>query len=148
MRLAREIRDAAGGEADPGVGDVNLVGQHRHAHRVDGRHIRANQRQQHVQIMDHQVEDDIDVETSRGKGTKPVHLDEARVRHERQGDADGWIITLGMADREGRARRRRGGDHLIRVRDDRAMGFSTRTATHARETAGPRGGGSRSARRP
>ena len=67
--------------------------------------------------MDHQVEDDVDVETSRGEGTEPVHLDEARVRHERQGDADGWIITLGMADREGRARRRRGGDHLIRLRD-------------------------------
>ena len=40
----------------------------------------ADERQHDVEIVNHQVEDDVDVEAAIRKRAEPVHLDEARVR--------------------------------------------------------------------
>src|SRR5262245_36774033 len=74
-----EIRDAAVREAEPHVGDVDPRRNHRDAHRLERRHVGTDDREYDVQVVNHQVEDDVDVEAALGKGAQPVDLDEARV---------------------------------------------------------------------
>ena len=75
----REVGDAAVLEPQPRVGDVDAPGQHRHADRLDRRDLRPHERQDDVEVVDHQVEDDVDVEAALGERAEPVHLDEPRV---------------------------------------------------------------------
>ena len=57
----RGIGDAAVREADARVGDVDLVGEHRRADRIDGRDRRADDRLHDIDVVDHQVEHDVHV---------------------------------------------------------------------------------------
>ena len=49
--------------------------------------------------MNHQVEDDVDVEAALGKPAQPMDLDEPRRREERQRRRDRRVEPLGVADR-------------------------------------------------
>ena len=75
----REVGDAAVGEAQPDVGDVDARRQHRHADRLDADHLAADELEHQPEVVDHQVEDHVDVEAALGERPQPVHLDEPRL---------------------------------------------------------------------
>ena len=94
----RQIRDAAGRKPQPDVRDVDARRQHRHTDSVDRHHRRIDDRQDHVEIVDHQVEHDVDVEAALRERAEPVHLDEARHAEVRPRRDERRIETLGVAD--------------------------------------------------
>ena len=63
--------------------------------------------------MNHQIEDDVDVEAALGEGAEPMHFDETRIRQERPRRVDGGIETLGVANGKPDAVSSRGADHRI-----------------------------------
>ena len=63
--------------------------------------------------MNHQVEDDVDVEAALGKRAEPMDFDEARIGEERPRDGDRRIEALGVADGQHDARVAGGVDHLV-----------------------------------
>ena len=71
------------GEPQPHVGDVDPRRQHRHADRLDGGDLAADDVEHEIEIVNHQIEDHVDVEAALGKRAETVHLDEARLAHER-----------------------------------------------------------------
>src|ERR1700756_2743257 len=79
-------RNATGGDIgyrasrklEAGVGDIHLVAQYRNADRLYFDHRFANQRQQKVQIVDHQVVDHVHIQAARGKNPQMVHFKKKR----------------------------------------------------------------------
>src|SRR5688572_32821562 len=57
----RKIGDAAIGELDARGGDVDVAGEHAKAARADAAHFGARERQREVEVMDHEVEDHVDL---------------------------------------------------------------------------------------
>ena len=99
-------RDPAGGEVgdqparklDPGVALVDLVGEHRHTDGADlGRRL-AGHRQGDLEVVDHQVEDDIDIDGAGGEGRQPLGLEIADALGEAEGRLDGGVVELDVAD--------------------------------------------------
>ena len=108
------------------------AGQHRHADRLDRLDLGVDERQHDVEIVNHQVEDDVDVEAALGKRAEPVDLDEARIGQQRPRRGDRRIEALGVPDRQDSAaasRPRRSSRRLRRAM--RAIGFSTSTGMPA-----------------
>ena len=52
--------------------------QHRHADRLDADDLDAIDRQHDIEVVNHHVEDDVDVEAALRKAAQPVHFDEPR----------------------------------------------------------------------
>ena len=91
-----------------------------------------HQRQHDVEIVNHQVEDDVDVEAALGKRAEPVHFDEARIGEQRPRGLDRRVEALGVAD--GQQRRPLSPPAAIissASASDRAIGFSTSTGMPA-----------------
>ena len=84
-------------------------------HGLDRHHVRTDDRQDDVEIVNHEIEDDVDVEAAIGERAEPVHFDEARARDEPQRDGDRRIVPLGVADGEHRPAGGGRGDHPIGV---------------------------------
>src|SRR4029453_8203437 len=97
----------------PCVGDIYSPGQDRYSDRLDRLDIRSHQRQQHVQIVNHQVEDDVDIEASFRKRTQTVDLDEARISQQRTRLGNGWIEPLRMPDTQWETRFPPGRDNAV-----------------------------------
>ena len=53
--------------------------QHRHADGLDRLDLGLHERQHDVEIVNHQIEDDVDVEAALGERAEPMDLDEARI---------------------------------------------------------------------
>ena len=125
-----QVGDAARREPQPRVGDVGRAASARSrrpprstttSDRTDG--------QQQIEVVNHQVEDDVDVEAALGKRAEPVHLDEARVDDERQRRRDRRIEPLGMA----------GGQHdAARARPRRSGGRPRRATARSASRPAPR----------
>ena len=109
MRLAVRFAMQPLRELEACVRDVHAAGQHGHPDRLDGLDLRFDQGQDDVHIVDHQIEDDVDVEAPLGKRTQAMDLDEPRIAQQRARRGDGWIEALGLAHGEDRARLRRRG---------------------------------------
>jgi hypothetical protein len=75
-----EVGDAAVGEPQTCVGDVLAPTQDRDADGIHRHHWRVDERQNHIQIVDHQVEHHSDVRAPRRVGRQPVRLNEPRFR--------------------------------------------------------------------
>ena len=65
-----EVGDAAGFELDADVGDVDLGREDGQANGADLADGRLRQREDDVEIVNHQVEDDVDVERARGEDAR------------------------------------------------------------------------------
>src|SRR5205814_251310 len=92
----REIREAAVLEPDSHVGDVHAARQDWHADGVDRLHIRIDQRQHDVEIVNHQVEHDVDVQAPLGEDAQTVHFDEPRIGDQGARHGDRGIEPLGV----------------------------------------------------
>src|SRR5580698_2841122 len=71
-----EVGDAAVLELYPDICDVDLVGEHGETDCADFAHWRGDEAQDDVEVVDHQVEDDVYIERAGGKDAKPVRLEE------------------------------------------------------------------------
>ena len=89
--------------------------------------------EQQIEVVNHQVEDDVDVQAALRKRAEPVDLDETRIRHERQRRDHRRIEPLRMPGRQHRCRARAAASisRSASASDD-ASGFSTSTAIPAR----------------
>ena len=85
-----------------------------------------DERQHDVEVVNHQVEDDVDVEAALGKRAEAMDLDEPRIGQQRARGGDRRIEALGVADGE-HARRASAAAAIISSASssDRAIGFST-----------------------
>ena len=79
----REVGDAAVLEPQPRVGDVHPRRQHRHADGLDALDLARDDAQDQIEVVNHQVEDDVDVEAAAELRAEAMHLDEARIVHVR-----------------------------------------------------------------
>ena len=90
----------------------------------------ADERQQQVEVVDHQVEHDVDVEAALGERAEPVHLDEARLRAAARAPPSTAGLkrsvwpTARRTPRAAAAAIRRSASATVR-----AIGFSTSTCT-------------------
>ena len=69
-------------------------------------HVGPHERQDDVEIVNHQVEHDVDVEAAIRERAQPMHLDEARRRDQRQHGRDGRVVSFRVPDARASRRRR------------------------------------------
>jgi hypothetical protein len=74
-----DIGDAAVLEAEAGIGDVLAAGEDWHAYGVDGHDGGADEVEDDLEVMDHEVQHHADICGAVGEGREAVCLDEARV---------------------------------------------------------------------
>jgi len=67
-----EVGDAAGFEFDADVGDVGLVREDGQADGADFANGGVGEAENDVEVVDHEIENDVDVEGTRGEDTEPV----------------------------------------------------------------------------
>jgi hypothetical protein len=66
-----------------------------------------------LEIVNHQVEHDVDVEAAVWKGAEPMHFDETRMIEQRPDGSDGRVESLCVPDPEHRTGRGGSVDHLL-----------------------------------
>ena len=98
-----EIGDAAGGELDADVSDVGFAGKDGQADGVDAGDRRVGEREDDVEVVDHEVEDDVDIEGAWRENGKPVSLEEHGAAKQRREGLHGRVEALEVADHEGAA---------------------------------------------
>jgi hypothetical protein len=80
-----EVGNAAGIEFHANVSDVDLVSENGEADGANFFYGRVNERENDVEIVNHEIEDDVDVERARGEWAEAVDLKKHRLSNERQG---------------------------------------------------------------
>ena len=93
-----EVGDAAVFEFDADVGDVDLLREDGQADGADLADGRGDEREDDVEVMDHEVEDHVDVEGTRGEDAEPMGLEEHGAVEVGAGGGDGWVEALEVAD--------------------------------------------------
>lgn len=93
-----EICNAAGGELDAGVRNINLVGQDRQAGGTDFFDWRIDERKHGIEVVNHQVENYVHVERAGRENAEAMDFEKHRLRDQRNGRANCGIETFEMAD--------------------------------------------------
>src|SRR5713226_8640435 len=75
----RDIGDCAAGELEPGMRDVHFVAQNRNAHGLHLGHWLLDQGEQNVEIVNHQVIDNIHIQAARCEYSQAMHFEKQRV---------------------------------------------------------------------
>src|SRR5690348_3645972 len=92
-----EVGDAAGVELDADVGDVDLAGEDGQANGMQGADRRAHQREDDVEVVDHEVKDDIDVQRAGAEDAEAMRLKEHGRVDAGLGGGDGRVEALEVA---------------------------------------------------
>lgn len=71
-----EIRDAAVGETQAGIGDILALAQHGNAHALDADDGRFDEREHDVEVVNHQIQHDADVHGAGWVGREAMAFDE------------------------------------------------------------------------
>ena len=93
-----EIGDASGFELEAHVGDINFAGKNGQANGANFLHGRIDEGEDDIEVVDHQVEDNVDIERAWGKDAEPVHFKKHRMSEQRKRGADGGIEAFEVAD--------------------------------------------------
>ncbi len=93
-----QMGHAAIGKFEPRLGHVLVLTEHGNAQGFNPGQRRVDERQHHVQIVDHQIEHHAHVGRAEGKSTGPHRLDEARLMQMRHGGRKRRIESLDMTD--------------------------------------------------
>ena len=110
-----EVGDAARSELDADVGNIDLGSEDGEADGVEVAHGRGGEGADDVEVMDHEVEDDIDIEGTGGEDAEAVRLKKHGAVEQRANGLDGGIETFEMADLQ---------DALVMGREmDEVVGF-------------------------
>ena len=89
-----KVGDAAVFELDADVSDVGLRGQHGEANGAQLAHGRVDEGEHDVEVVDHEVEHDVDIERTRGEDAEAVGLKEHGPVEVRAGGEDGGVKAL------------------------------------------------------
>jgi len=73
-----DVGDGAAGEFQASVGDVDFIGEHRDAHGFHFGDGLLDDGEQNVQIVDHQIKDNVNIEAARGENAQAVHFEKER----------------------------------------------------------------------
>lgn len=95
-----EVGNTAGLKFNANVGDIHLAGEDGQADGVERAHRGTNQREHDVEVVNHEVENDVDVERARAENAEAMRLKEHGVIEERASGSDGGIEALEMAGLE------------------------------------------------
>jgi hypothetical protein len=71
----RQVRHGTVLKVDPDTRDIYIRRENRHAHGVDSLHRRGNIFQDDIDVVNHQVEDDVHIRSPGLKGPDPMDLD-------------------------------------------------------------------------
>ena len=93
----REVGDAARFEFDANVGDVRFVREDRQADGADFANGRVGEAEDDVEIVDHEVENDVDVEGARCEDAESMGLEEHGVGEGAEDGGDGGVEALEVA---------------------------------------------------
>ena len=93
-----EIGDAAGFEFDTDVGYVYFAGEDRQSYGVNMAYRRLHQAEYDVEIVDHEVEDDVDIERAWTENAQTMRLEKHWPVQVRLDGGDGGIEPLEMSD--------------------------------------------------
>ncbi len=74
----RRVGDATVGEPDARIGNIDLLGEYRRAHGIDALNRCADDRLYDVDVVDHQIQDDVHVCATLAIGSEAVAFDETR----------------------------------------------------------------------
>ena len=72
------VGDAAVGEPQARVGDIDFLGEHAGADGIDRHHGRAHDAQDQIDVVDHEIEHHVDVGAAMLERCEPRRLDEPR----------------------------------------------------------------------
>ena len=95
-----EVGDAAGGEFDADVGDIDFAREDGKADGLQGVDRRLHEAEDDVEVVHHEVEDDVDVERARREDAEPVRLEEHGHVDVGVDGEDGGVEALQVADLE------------------------------------------------
>ena len=113
----RDVGDTAVGEAQARVGDVDVLREHLDAHPLDALDAVVHHAQDHVEVVDHQVEDDVDIGAALAERRQAVALDEARPGDDAGQGADRRVEALEVPDLQDAPARVRRIDQRLPLRD-------------------------------
>ncbi len=108
-----EIRDGAGFKFDAGVGDVHFVADDGDADGFEVDDRRVDEREQDVEVVDHHVVNDVDVEAARRKNAEAMDFEKHRARDDFSDGDDGGIEAFDVADLKNAAAAFCGGDERV-----------------------------------
>src|SRR5208337_2302619 len=91
-----EVGDAAGGEFQTHIRNIHFARQNRQADGADFLDRRFGEGEDDVEIVDHQIEHDVDIERARSEHAQPVHFEKHGLGQQREGGAYGGIEALEM----------------------------------------------------
>ena len=94
----REVGDAAVGELDARGGDVDVAGQHAEAAGADAADLGARERQREVEVMDHEIEDHVDLRAALLEAGEALGVDVQRAVDALRQRLEGFAVALHMAD--------------------------------------------------
>ena len=92
-----EVGDAAVFELEANVGDIDLAGEDGKADGADLADWAGDEGEDDVEVVDHEVEDDVDVEGARGEDAEAVALEEHGAVEMRAGGDDGGVEAFEVA---------------------------------------------------
>ena len=93
-----EVGDASGFEFETDVGDIDFAGEDGQSDGADFFHRRFGEGENDVKIVNHEIEDDIDIERARGENAKAVDFEKHRMSQDGDRGADGGIEALEVSD--------------------------------------------------
>jgi hypothetical protein len=117
-----EVGDAAGFKLDANVGDVNFGGEDGESDGANFAERGAGHEEDDVEVVNHEVEDDVYVERARREDGEAMTLKKHGAGDVRQDGGDGRVEALEVADLE---------DAMARGGESEVKGFSTRTSMPA-----------------
>lgn len=118
-----EVGDAAGLELDANVGDIDLGredGEADGANLADGG---LGEGENNVEIVNHEIEDDVDVEGARREDRETMRLKEHGAGDAFGGGGDGWVEAFEVADLHDAMKRRGESEDAIGFVEGRGEGF-------------------------
>ena len=118
-----DVGDTAILKPDPCVGDVFAARQHGYADGIDRGDGRVHEMQNDLEVMDHEIKNDPDVEAALGKGRETMALDELRRVEPSLELAHDRIKSLDVTDLEDTTLFRGEGDHGFSIIDRVGDGF-------------------------
>ena len=108
-----EIGDGAGFKFDARVGDVHFVADDRDADGLEINDWRIDEREQDVEVVDHDVIDDVDIEAARRKNAEAMDFEKHRARDDFSDGDDGGIEAFDVADLKNAAAAFCGGNERV-----------------------------------
>lgn len=93
-----EVCNAAGFEFDTNVGDVGFGRENGKPYGADFADGRVGEAENNIEVVDHEIKDDVDIERSRGEDAEAMGLEEHGPVESGDGCGDSRVEALEMAD--------------------------------------------------